>query len=101
MYKKSYTEEARELGAKLEQLFGRKLNENEIWTMVKFCKVIRRSCRHNTAFNGAFSAAFPYASFRQVSKTIMNGPRKGQTYMGLQVTVNGVAPTDDNEEEDE
>jgi len=78
-----YTQQAREAGEELKNaLGGLELNERALWAIAKLAKVARRSCRHNTAFNSAMSAAFPHASFSQTTKEF-----KGRTYQGLKITV--------------
>ena len=84
----------------LEAAFGKELTVQQLWALVKLSKRVRKFCRSNAAFNNAFSRIFPNAQFRQVTKTFPPGHFKaGQTYLGLQITVNG--QTVDETESDE
>lgn len=97
--KQHYTTTAAEIGAELIGGMGT-LTARQLWLIVRLCKLARRSCRHNTAFNAAMSAAFPYARFRQVTKT----NAAGRSYPGLQITItdaNGIDTAEDENETDE
>lgn len=63
--KKHYTTQAKELGQEITAALKDEPNIDLMWSIVKFGKLIRRSCRSNTAFNSALSAAFPNAIFTQ------------------------------------
>lgn len=78
-----YHRDAKELKGEFEKEFGH-LNARQLWLIVRFAKVARRSCRQNTAFNNFASAVFDYATFRQVEKVSPSG----KTYLGLEVDVN-------------
>lgn len=91
---KHYTEEAREIGAEIKEHFG-EMSARQIWLIVRLAKLARRSCRHNTAFNSAFAAAFPHATFRQVPKVSASG----RPYQGLQVEVKEETVSNGGEEE--
>ena len=69
------------------------LSPAQLWTIVKIAKWIRLRARNNSAFNNVMNTLFPYATFRQVTKT----KEDGTTYPGLQITVNG--QTEEGEEE--
>lgn len=99
MFRKiSFTSQAKEIGKQLEQIVGRNLTVHELWQIVKLCKLCRRSCRHNTAFNAAMSAAFPYAQFQQVQKF---NKVTNKTYEGLKITVAGETVGDSNDDASE
>lgn len=63
--KKHYTTQAKELGQEITAALKDEPNIDLMWSIVKFGKLIRRSCRGNTAFNNAMNAAFPNATFTQ------------------------------------
>jgi hypothetical protein len=69
----------------IEAVFGVELTAQQLWALVKLSKRVRKYCRSNTAFNNAFSRIFPYAQFREVTKTRLDG----SSYPGLQITVKG------------
>lgn len=91
----SYTQRAADLGKEFKEHFG-ELNAKQLWLIAKLAKLIRRSCRQNTAFNNAMKAAFPHATFKQVPK---EDKRSGRTYEGLAITVNSVTAEDDADED--
>lgn len=79
-----YHKEARELKSEFEKEFG-KLTQRQLWLLARFAKVVRRSCRQNTAFNNFANAVFgDYAKFEQVTKVDNN---TGGTYPGLDIVV--------------
>lgn len=76
---------AQQLKSEIESAFGTELTARQLWVLVKMSKHVRLRCRNNSAFNNCFNQVFPYASFRQVNKTRLDG----STYPGLQITVKG------------
>ena len=93
-YKQHYTETARELTDRFKEQFG-ELSAQQLWTLVRFAKMIRRSCRNNSAFNVAANLIFPYAQFRTVSKT-----KNGRTFPGLEIAVNNESISDSDEDDE-
>lgn len=78
----------------IKQILG-ELNPQQLWCLVKIAKHVRLRCRNNTAFNNYMNAIFPYAQFKQVTKTHPDGT----TYPGLSIiTKEGEANATDDDE---
>ena len=90
------------VGPQLAQEFQDKfgdLNVDQIWTIVKFAKLIRRSCRSNAAFNPACELIFKGYSFDQYDTGNRNS-RTGKMIQGLKITPpTGQAVTQDSDSE--
>jgi hypothetical protein len=71
----------------LEAAFGKNLNPQQLWALVKFAKNVRLRCRNNAAFNNMMSRVFPHATFRQVQKIRADG----SYYPGLSIAVENPA----------
>lgn len=67
-----------------EKEFGQ-LTLRQLWLLTVFAKNARLRCRNNTAFNNMANTAFPYATFRQITKT----KQDGTTYPGLSIVIKG------------
>ena len=65
-----------------EKEFGQ-MTESQLWVLVKFAKHVRQRARNNSAFNNYVNRIFPYASFREVTKT----KDDGTTYPGLDISI--------------
>jgi hypothetical protein len=63
-----------------QELFGQ-LTTRQLWLLTKFAKHVRLRCRSNAAFNNYMNSMFPYASFKQVTKT----KEDGSSYEGLTI----------------
>ena len=78
------------------------LSVDQIWTITKLCKLIRRSCRSNAAFNPCMELVFPGFKFQQYDTGNRNS-RTGKMIQGLKITPpTGQAVTqtsDDGEDE--
>lgn len=76
------------------------LNARQLWAIVKLCKWVRLRARNNSAFNNLFNTLFPYARFRQVTKTRVNRiTGQNESYPGLEIEVNGESVSIDESEE--
>ncbi len=84
-----------ELRKEFEEVFGQPLTLRQLWAIVKLSKRVRLRARNNAAFNNLFSRLFPYASFRQVTKT----NTAGRSYPGLSIQVAGEVMEQDEEAE--
>lgn len=75
------------------------LTDRQIWTIVKLCKMSRRYCRSNAAFNNAMNVVFEgIAEFKEVQKI---NPKDGTSYPGLSIRVKGKdTEIESNESED-
>lgn len=91
-----------EYRAEFEELFGKTLTVRQLWMLVKFGKNIRLRCRNNSALNNFLKSLFPYATFRQVPKTVPDWQRPGFTKVieGLQITSHDQTVEDTDEAED-
>ncbi len=62
------------------------LTFEQLWSIVKLCKMVRLRCRSNIAFNNAFNIIFQgRAEFKEVRKE----RKDGTSYMGLSIIMNG------------
>ena len=85
-----------------KQLFAEAFGEltvQQLWTLTKFTKRVRKFARNNSAFNNLANRSFPYAQFRQVNKERVNRyTQQKETYPGLQITVKGESLSEEGED---
>lgn len=81
----------------MEEAFGPNLTLAQLWALVKFAKNARLRCRNNTAFNNMMGRAFPYATFRTVTKSRPSRTMPGtmEQYPGLEISIQGVKDSRD------
>jgi len=85
----------------IEENFGAKLTAQQLWALTKFAKNVRLRCRNNSAFNNFMNATFPYATFRQVTKTRTNKyTGQPESYPGLEIAIKGEAVAAVSEDEE-
>jgi hypothetical protein len=72
------------------------LTIHDVWTLVKFGKHIRRSCRNNAALNPYLSRMFPGFRFEAIPKVAPSG----KAYMGLRIVdkTTGLVTEDDDDD---
>lgn len=89
------------LAQEFKDKFG-DLDVNQVWTIVKLAKLVRRSCRSNAALNPCLELVFPGFKFQQYDTGNRNS-RTGKMIQGLKITPpTGQAVTqssDDGEDE--
>jgi hypothetical protein len=78
----------------IETAFGKNLTAQQLWALTKFAKNARLRCRNNAAFNNMMGRVFPHATFRQITKTRVDG----STYPGLAIATETTTSSEDDNE---